>query len=156
MVVIRRVRGGSRIVPLKFDHPPLLAPGRHYLSLQQIEILCVHPFTGYARSRREQLFYALEDVIQQLLIVKLPCEVFVDGSFFTEKPDPGDVDCLVAVEYSVMKILTPEQRTLIDGLNQEVYVAGVDSLAVTKYPPSGPSIFWIGPRRRERRRSLRT
>jgi len=134
MVGVKRVWGVSLTVPLKFDHPPLLAPGRHYLSLQQIESLCVHPFSGQARTRRERLFYGLEEVIQQLLIAKIPCDVFVDGSFFTEKPDPEDVDCLVTVEYSVMQVLTRDQRLRLDALNQEVYVAGVDSLAVTKYP----------------------
>lgn len=121
-------------MPLKFDHPPLLAPGRHVLSLQEIESLCVHPFTGASRARREHLFCALEEVVQQLLSVALPCEIFVDGSFFTQKPDPGDVDCIVTVDDSVMQALAPEQRILIDALNQEVYVAGVDSLVVTKYP----------------------
>jgi hypothetical protein len=108
-------------VSLKFDHPPLLAPGRHFLSLQEIERLCVHPFQGQARDRRERLFYAFEEMIQQLLIARLPCEVFVDGSFFTAKLDPSDVDCLVAIEHSVMQILTQDQRLLVDALNQEVY-----------------------------------
>ena len=100
-VGILRVWGVSLTVPLKFDHPPLLAPGRYLLSLQEIESLCVRPFTGQAQTRRERLFYALDEIIQQLLTVKLPSEVFVDGSYFTEKPDPGDVDCLIVVEYSV-------------------------------------------------------
>lgn len=134
MVDFAGVWGGSRIVPLKFDHPPLLAPGRHLLTLQEIEILCIHPFTAAARTRRERLFHALEDMVQQLLHVDLPCEILVDGSFFTEKLDPGDVDCIVTVDYSVMQNLLPEQRLLIDALNREVYIAGVDSLVVTKYP----------------------
>jgi len=125
-------------VPLKYDHPPLLAPGRHILSLQEIERLCVHPFSGQARVHRERLFYAFEDLIQQLLVAKLRCEVFVDGSFFTQKPDPGDVDCIVAIESCVMEDLTAEQKVIVNALNQEVFVAGVDSLAVTKYPRDHP------------------
>ena len=42
-------------------------------------------------SRSEFFSRLLEEVIQQLLTVKWPCEVFVDGSYFTEKPDPGAV-----------------------------------------------------------------
>lgn len=123
---------------LKFDHQPLLAPGRHFLTLQEIESLCVHPFMGQGRIRRERLYCSLEGLVQQLLITRLPCELFVDGSFFTEKPDPSDVDCIVTVEHCVMQILTTEQRLLIDGLNQEVYIAGVDSLVVTRYPRDHP------------------
>jgi hypothetical protein len=45
----------------KYDHLPLLAPGRHYMSLPEIEALCVHRFDGVARTVRERLFYALDD-----------------------------------------------------------------------------------------------
>jgi hypothetical protein len=71
----------------KFDHPPLLAPGRHFMTLS----LCVYRFHGQARQRREKLFYALEELAQELLRVKLSCIAFADGSFLSEKPDPGDV-----------------------------------------------------------------
>ena len=81
---------------LKFDHLPLLAPERYLLSFQEIESLCVRPFTGQTRTRRERLFYALEEIIQQILTVKFgSSEVFVDGSYFTVKPQPGDVDSVL-------------------------------------------------------------
>jgi hypothetical protein len=46
---------------LKFDYSPLLAPGRHGMTLATIETLCVLPFEGRARAQRERLFYSLED-----------------------------------------------------------------------------------------------
>jgi hypothetical protein len=110
----------------KFDHPPLLAPGRHFMTLREIESLCVHRFHGQARQRREKLSYALEELAQELLRVKLSCIAFVDGSFLSEKPDPGDVDVLVNIDDDVMQNLLPEQRILIDALNLEHYIAFVD------------------------------
>ncbi|MGJ5096504.1 DUF6932 family protein [Bradyrhizobium oligotrophicum] len=122
----------------KFDYPPLLAPGRHFMTLSGIEALCVHPFTGQARKRREKLFYALDELVQELLRVKLPCTAFVDGSFLTEKPDPSDVDVLINIDEDVMKNLSVDQRILIDALNMEPYIAFIDSLAVTTYHRGHP------------------
>lgn len=118
----------------KFDHLPLLAPGRHLMTLEEIEAICVRRFAGQARSRREKLFYGLEELTQELLRVRLPCTLFVDGSFLTEKPDPADVDVLLNIDDDVLKNLIPEQRTLIDALNLEHYIAFVDSHAVVTYP----------------------
>jgi hypothetical protein len=41
----------------KFDHPPLLAPGRHVMTLTEVEALCVHRFSGPSLSKRDRLFY---------------------------------------------------------------------------------------------------
>lgn len=118
----------------KFDHPPLLAPGRHIMTLAEIETLCVHRFTGTARSKRERLFYGLEELIQNLLQVRLRCSIFIDGSFLTEKQHPDDVDVLVNIDLDVMTNLTSEQRVLVDAINQLQYIVNIDSWAATSYP----------------------
>lgn len=106
----------------KFDHMPLLAPGRHFMTLQDIEALCVMRFTDRARTTRERLFYALEELCQDILRVGLRCTMFVDGSFLTIKPDPGDVDVLLNIDSDVMQNLLPEQRILVDAINQTSYI----------------------------------
>lgn len=122
---------------LKFDHPPLLAPGRHRMTLADIEALCVAPFDGAARSCRERLFYGLEQVIQALLNAKIPCDIFSDGSFFTEKPEPGDVDVIISIESSVFDALNEDQLQVVEAMNNG-YVAEVDSIAITSYPHGHP------------------
>ena len=122
----------------KYDHPPLLAPGRHYMNLQQIEKLCVEGFSGAARASRERLFYGLEDFVQRYLVARLPCEIFVDGSFLTEKLQPDDVDVAVSIEFCVSQNLTPQQRILIDATNNEDFIGGVDSTAMIRYPRDHP------------------
>jgi hypothetical protein len=104
------------------------------MTLDQIESLCVHPFQGAARSTRERLFYGLEELAQDLLRVGLRCKAFVDGSFLTEKPEPGDVDVLVSIDDDVMQNLTVEQRVLIDAINQLEYIKNIDSWAAASYP----------------------
>lgn len=115
----------------KFDYPPLLAPGRHVMTLAEIEAICVHRFNGAARSKREKLFYGLEELVQNLLQVGLKCSAFVDGSFLTEKQDPDDVDVLINIDLDVMQNLTVEQRILVDAINQLQYIINIDSWAAT-------------------------
>jgi hypothetical protein len=122
----------------KYDHPPLLAPGRHYLTLSEIEALCVFPFAGPSRTRREHLFYALEEFVQRYLVERLPCEIFLDGSFLTEKPEPDDVDVTVSIELSVALNFNPGQRKLVDATNGQVLVNSVDSIAMVRYPRGHP------------------
>lgn len=117
----------------KFDHRPLLAPGRHKMSLSDVEALCVIPFDGDARKKREKLFYGLEQLCQDILVVKLNCTMFVDGSFFTEKPLPDDVDVLINIESDVMQNLLLEQRLLVDAVNRSYYIDGVDCFAFEAY-----------------------
>ena len=118
----------------KYDHPPLLAPGRHYCTIPQIEAWCVYPFEGQDRVRREILFYALEDFIQRILISKIRCDAFIDGSFMTKKPQPDDVDVVVSTELCVFEKLSEDQMQLLEEINKPGFVTGVDSIALTTYP----------------------
>lgn len=122
----------------KFDHMPLLAPGRHFVRLQDIEAMCVARFTDRARATRERLFYALEELCQDILRVGLRCTMFVDGSFLTIKPEPGDVDVLINIDSDVMQNLLPEQRILVDAINQTSYIGGIDGFVVEAYPRGHP------------------
>jgi hypothetical protein len=120
---------------VKYDYPPLLAPGRHFLSLVDIEALCVHRFSGTAQSCRATLFYALEEFIQRILVAKIRCDVFVDGSFLTEKPHPDDVDVMVITEHGVVEALTDGQMGTLRSINDEPNLCpGVDAMSFTSYP----------------------
>jgi hypothetical protein len=117
----------------KYDHAPLLAPGRHYLSLVDVEALCVHQFTGETRGRRETLFHGLEELIQRLLVANIRCDVFIDGSFLTEKPEPDDVDVIVSTEIYAFERLSENQMQALEAINQ--YDSGtIDSSSWTTYP----------------------
>lgn len=118
----------------KYDYPPLLAPGRHSLSLQDIQAICIHPFEGRARDCRERLFFAFEQLVQNLLLCRLPCEVFANGSFFTRKPMPDDIDVIVSIDLDVSESLTFEQRELVDSINGLNYITGLDCFAYVSYP----------------------
>jgi hypothetical protein len=120
---------------IKYDYPPLLAPGRHFMSLPQIEALCVAAFTQKeARARRNRLFLDLEEIIQFLLVKKIRCDVFANGSFFTSKPVPDDVDVIVTVESDIYDGLSPDQMDALDTINTGAIAGNVDATAWVSYP----------------------
>lgn len=117
----------------KFDHAPLLAPGCHTLALPDIYRIGVERFDGNSRKRREHYFHLLEELVQRLLIAGVCCDIYVDGSFLTVKPDPSDIDVIVRVDYDHYSALSDEQREAFEEVNKE-NIAGLDALAVASYP----------------------
>ena len=120
----------------KFDHPPLLAPGRHCLTLMEVKQLCLD---GLPKSTvRSNLYYAFEDLLQRFLIAGIPCEFWLDGSFLTSKPDPSDVDVVIRIDHDVASSLTSEQRLLVDSANEAEFIKGIDSYVSVALPRDHP------------------
>jgi hypothetical protein len=118
----------------KVDWPPLLAPGRHYMSLIELRRYGVDRFEGKAFAHRERIFLSFEGLIQELLVAKIPCQVRVDGSFLTEKPDPDDIDAVVALDFDVSEMLSDDQRIIIDRINLPDGYLSIDIGALVNYP----------------------
>ena len=123
---------------LKFDHPPLLAPGRHYMTLPQLEARCVIAFEGTARQHRAQIYYAFEDLYQRILVAALRCTVFVNGSFLTEKLMPSDIDVIITIDDDATKTLTPLQSHLSIDVNNPSFIPRVQIWYGTAYPLGHP------------------
>ncbi|MGQ7862554.1 DUF6932 family protein [Pseudomonas sp. 32A] len=77
----------------KPDFPALLPPGMHAKSLQEIYDLAVAPFPDDAR--RSDLFRKLSVWSEALVAAGVTGTVWIDGSFLTAKPSPGDIDCVI-------------------------------------------------------------
>jgi hypothetical protein len=120
----------------KYDHPPLLGPGRHCLSLSDIEHLCVKDFQ--ASSTRQKLFDSLGKMVNDFNGLNIPCDMLLDGSFFTEKIDPKDVDVAVRIDVDFHDTLNQIQNNLIDLANTESYIDGIDSYVYVAYPRDHP------------------
>jgi len=118
----------------KIDHHPLLPPGGHYMDLPGLKALCVDRFSDASHIKRERLYYAAEEAIQEVLIAKIPCRVWVNGSFVTEKPEPNDIDVMLLIELDVSKLLTEDQRIIVDKFANQSYSSVVDSSAYTAFP----------------------
>lgn len=77
----------------KVDFPALWPPGKHVLSLDQIRERAVEPYPDCAR--RAELYEKLDAWVTELRAIGIVGTVWVDGSFATEKAEPGDIDCVL-------------------------------------------------------------
>jgi|SRR5215213_1238239 len=96
------------------EYPPLWPQGFHELSLTELEKACVSAFD--LSTTRKDLMAALELVIEQLNAAGISGNIWLDGSFATEKINPKDIDFILVAESRVYDEGTEEQRVILDGL----------------------------------------
>jgi hypothetical protein len=96
------------------EFPPLWSQGFHELSLTDVENACVSAFD--LSTTRKDLMAALQLVVEQLNENGIAGEIWLDGSFVTEKINPKDVDFILVADSSVYDEGTDEQRAVLDGL----------------------------------------
>lgn len=116
------------------DLPPLLPLGFHDLTMEAVEQVCVIPFSLSAS--RPTIFDGLVTFVQTLEAAGVPGELWLDGSFLTEKINPKDVDVVLRVDGSVYNAGTPEQIDAINWViaNQKLTLK-CDSYVLFEYPP---------------------
>lgn len=84
---------GKRQPMAKHDHPALLPPGLHRLTLLELHKLAVAPFPE--GTRRHLLFDKLATWTAAVNSLNVRGTLWLDGSFLTQKPDPDDIDCVL-------------------------------------------------------------
>lgn len=77
---------------MKIDYPPLFAPGIHEVVNEQLEQHFVDPFA--IPDHRQRLVDRFRALIKRISGLGLSFEVWIDGSFATEKAEPEDIDAL--------------------------------------------------------------
>lgn len=82
------------------EWPALLPAGLHDTDLQAIEQRCVNTFTK--SNARPRIFAGLRLLLQTLREMGLKGEIWLDGSFLTEKPEPSDVDLLFVADSAAL------------------------------------------------------
>jgi len=83
---------------------------------------------------RTAIYWNLEQVVQDLLQANITCDIWLDGSLLTDKPDPGDLDITVVIDSQVIDSLDENQLKLVDKLTMAEYGEGVDSFVLTRWP----------------------
>lgn len=120
----------------KHDYEPLLAPGRHDMTLPEVWSRFVAVFNE--APARAAVYWKLEQVVQDLLFAGLPCDVWLDGSLLTGKPEPGDLDITIVIDEEVLDSASDSQSQLIDKLANAEYQDGVDSFVLTRWRRDNP------------------
>jgi len=104
----------------KLCFPPLLPPGFHDLDDSSIKRLCVDKFPE--STRRGMLYYNYTQLISDIrsLQQQFKCfiELWIDGSFTTEKPEPDDIDILLVIDHALLDqvpvMFQPQIEKLLD------------------------------------------
>src|SRR4051794_3892468 len=129
----------------KPEYPPLLPMGLHPMSLSDVRTLCVDQFP--LSTRRHEIMSSLEHVVDVLLSAAVKGELWVDGSFLTNKIDPDDSDVVLRVQESFLTNPSPAQ--------QDAYTWFADEFGILEkwlcchcFPfveyPVGHPLYWQG------------
>ncbi|MDQ8141821.1 MULTISPECIES: DUF6932 family protein [Chryseobacterium] len=98
----------------KPEFPPLFPPGFHTISIDEINQICV---TNFPRNdKRKELFDNFLKFLKHLEMVNSKFEIWVDGSFTTEKEEPEDIDILIIYDELHLKTLAPGEINIINSL----------------------------------------
>jgi hypothetical protein len=105
--------------------------------MEAVEQVCVTPFP--LSTIRPTIFDGLMTFVQKLESAEVPGELWLDGSFLTEKINPKDVDVVLRVDGSVYNAGTPDQKEAIDWViaNQKLTLK-CDSYVFFEYPHGDP------------------
>jgi hypothetical protein len=103
--------GSARHKP---EFPPLLQPGLHEMSVDDLKAVVVDGFP--LSTGRETLWTNFLGIVHQLKTVGISCKIWIDGSFLTKKIEPDDVDFVVDVPAHVADNPTPAQKALLNEL----------------------------------------
>ena len=96
------------------DFAPLFTPGFHELTRGDLESHFVHPFQS--GKRRAKLLEGFRALLADLEGIGVEWEIWLDGSFSTEKPDPNDIDVLVIADGARIQALPPSLQQKLRAL----------------------------------------
>lgn len=103
-------REGAITIPA-FNELGVLPEGVHSCSEEDFRALLVTPFPP--DSSRHDIARGFEELRDRALTSGVAGTQWVDGSFVTTKPDPGDVDAVTFVRLDVLNALDVQGRTFV-------------------------------------------
>ena len=127
------------------DFPPLLDPGFHDLDLKQVEDLCVTQFSN--NDRRGKIWERFNAFLNQLRSTGLDYELWLDGSFLTEKDTPADIDAVVFYDPIAVNLLPANHRATLGRLFTDRQVTKLRYLTDAFFIPNvdpNDRMYWRG------------
>ena len=100
----------------KEEFPPLLPAGLHSLDVNGRRRLCVERFGDSVT--RPRIISNLENTIIEINRQGIMGQIWIDGSFLTEKLNPDDVDVALVLLRSTYQSLSVDQRHFFDNFRR--------------------------------------
>lgn len=124
----------------KPDFTPLLQPGMHSLTLAQLHDLAVAPFEEDVK--RLELFQKLSVWAEAVQAAGIRGQLWVDGSFLTEKDEPGDIDCILwSPRWEDPSFNTPDSNAQLSRLFDHAHAEAIYGLDFYLEMPTPDQIF---------------
>jgi len=101
------------------DYSPLHSAGFKDIKSDQFDQVFIEPFEN--RTRREYLLSRFSILLEAFKATGLSAEVWIDGSFSTLKPEPGDIDVIFFIDPNETNLLPLEKRQIISDLNNRTH-----------------------------------
>lgn len=99
----------------KPDYEPILSAGRHEMTVSEFESRFVH---GLGGATRKLIWVLCTDlVVKPLAALDIKCELWLNGSFITKCPEPGDLDGSLMIASEAIDELTQEAVAYLNKLD---------------------------------------
>jgi hypothetical protein len=126
----------------KPEFPPLFPIGRHKTDLFELRNLCTDGFP--LSTTRSQIMVGLEKVINKLKESGIQGEVWIDGSFVTEKINPEDSDLVLRISAEFYDNASPNQRDTVGWLLTDLKKEYLCHSKLFMEWPEGHGNYWLG------------
>ncbi|RCW23131.1 DUF6932 family protein [Marinilabilia salmonicolor] len=101
------------------DYEPIHSAGFLDITKEQLVTTFVEPFD--VKKRREYLLERFDALVDRFKETGLNAELWIDGSFATLKPEPGDIDLIFFVDANDVNSLQADKQRIIMELNNRTY-----------------------------------
>lgn len=102
------------------EEKPLLEPGLHDFSLDEVGNHFMQNFPG--SQTRRPLIDGLNAFVSHLSRVGVPIELWIDGSFTTQKENPNDIDLVIFSPANDLNALPPDKQQLFQALTDRASI----------------------------------
>jgi hypothetical protein len=102
---------------MKEEFKPLLEPGFHDLNFEDLEVRFVKPFNS--STSRKTVMGEFSNWVNKFKELGLKAEIWINGSFLTEKINPKDIDVVVFINSKEIRELSAENKVKLSVLTNE-------------------------------------
>lgn len=102
---------------MDLEYPALLDQGFHAMTLEELGDVCVNGFQN--NEHRRELWSRFERFLRRLRSTGLDYELWVNGSFLTQKREPADIDVVVFYDPQAVNSLGDSEKATIRHLFEQ-------------------------------------
>ncbi|HLF71492.1 MAG TPA: hypothetical protein VI759_05005 [Dehalococcoidia bacterium] len=111
------------------------------MTVKELRETCVDAFPRSAT--RPAIMEGLEQVIAELVDKRVRGDLWIDGSFVTQKVDPSDVDVVLRVSGEFYESASPDQRAVVDMMTPALKATHNCDAYVFPNWPNGHEKYWV-------------